>query len=733
MKADLAAVLTEIRRRRVFKTGAIYAAAAWLLVQVAGEVVPALYLPERTLTVIVVLSFVGFPVTLVLAWAFDIGPDGIVRTKPSSIRGVGAILFSAVALVGATALFVGFIVPDRSNLGRGYDFEAIDSSVAVLPFTNMSPDETQDYFGDGIADVLIHRLAQIKRLHVIARTSSFAFKDKNLDMRDIGKALNVTAILEGSVQRSDGKLRIAAQLIDARTGAHIWSKLFDRRDEDIFEVQDDIAIEVTRAMVQEISPGEESQLTRQLTDDLQAYDLYLLGQHQFWRTWDYEKALEFYERAVETDPDFALAWTGLAEAHMMLIDNAQSGDHTVEQAREHIDRALDLDPTLGEAYTSEIHYYNFISDIDAARRSFEKAVEYSPNNVHSYTWFGNLLTRAGLLAESEQVLERALALNPLHPNTKANLSWTYMEQGKYPEARRLSNEMYTDGNFEEEHRYGYLAYLAMGAAQEDQFDEAVAYAHLALSGADAETEHFAATVLTHAFLVMEDNDRVNHWFGRMQGASGEDFVRDIIAARAYALSGNEAALRKLADDVAEIADANPVGMWQIWTAVAGELKMLSGEYAAAADFLQGSLSESARLEWYVWLAFSQQQIGEDDQAAQTLAQAEAIATERIENGMNSSWFRMELISLRAAQGDTEQTIAQAEHAFNQGSLDHTYLEVYPLFNLVRDDPRFIAVIDGMKQGTAEKLARVNHAYATGEWQDLVLFDISDWTGLPGQQ
>ena len=257
MTTSLARIWNDLRRRRVFKVAAIYAAAAWVVVQVVGEFAPALYLPDWVMTALVVGVIIGFPIAVVLAWLFDVGPDGIVRTKPGSVTGVTAIALSIGLLVAGTAGFVVLIVPkspapDQSVASA--TFTPVENSIAVLPFLDLTADAEFGFFADGMAEVLIHRLAQLSELHVIARTSSFMFKGNNVDMREIGRTLNVGRVLEGSVQRSNGRLRIAAQLIDTQTGAHVWSKLFDREEADYFDIQDEISLAVAEAMEAAVSP-----------------------------------------------------------------------------------------------------------------------------------------------------------------------------------------------------------------------------------------------------------------------------------------------------------------------------------------------------------------------------------------------------------------------------------------------------------------------------------------------
>ena len=306
------AFFAELKRRRVGKVAIAYGTIAWLVTEASSVVLPALHVPEWTVTFVVVFLLVGFPVAMVLAWIFDVGPQGIERTEPlaGEPRSTHARLrmaYAAVVLVLMAGL--GYLLYER-GFGRAHANEP-HTSIAVLPFTNLSGDPARDYFSDGMSEELLNLLARIPGLKVASRTSSFAYKGRNLDIREVGRELGVETVLEGSVRQAGEQVRITAQLIDAETGFHLWSETYDRKLEDIFSVQDEIAAAIVDKLRIELAPQEQALAMRDKapTQNVEAYELYLQGQAAWKRRGEenLRKAIDLYQRAIGLDPGFARA------------------------------------------------------------------------------------------------------------------------------------------------------------------------------------------------------------------------------------------------------------------------------------------------------------------------------------------------------------------------------------------------------------------------------------------
>lgn len=428
-------LLHELKRRRVFRVAALYGVVAWVLGQVADVVFPALQLPDWTITFVVALLILGFPVAMIFAWIFDIGPRGIERTEPLAERAAGVPTFErgAYLLLLIIAMGVlGYLLYPRID---GPDADRALDSIAVLPFANLSDDPTNDYFSDGMSEELLNLLSRVPDLRVAARTSSFAFRDSNLDVREVARQLGVDTVLEGSVRRSGNKVRITAQLIDAQSGYHLWSQTYDRELEDIFAVQDEISTQIVQALTATLGAEEEAPVIARATPptaNLQAYQAYLQARHQ-WKRRGLEavsNAIELLEGALAMDPEFARAYAALAAAYVVYPQSAgEEQESWYRKAEESAMQALARDPNLAEAHA-------VLAELDSARGNwtdaeagFFFATNLDPNDPTAHQWYSLLLRRAGRLDKALEVAQRALELDPASPVINNNLAETYMTLG----------------------------------------------------------------------------------------------------------------------------------------------------------------------------------------------------------------------------------------------------------------------------------------------------------------
>jgi non-specific serine/threonine protein kinase len=311
-------------------------------------------------------------------------------------------------------------------------------SLAVLPFTNMSADKDNEYFCDGLAEELINSLSHIHELRVAARTSAFSFKGKDLDIREIGKLLNVQAILEGSVRKAGERLRITAQLVSVADGYHLWSEKYDRDMDDIFAVQDEISLEIVDKLKVKLLKGERTKVLKRHTENKDAYNLYLKGRY-FWNRrneGDLKRAIECYHEAVEKDPKYSLPYLGVADHFIMMGLWSYLPPETARlRAKEALDRALEIDDQLGEAYTS-LGYYQFLFDWDwpAAEKNLKRGLALNPNNVYAHVWYGCSLNGMSRFEEAYTELKTALEMEPLSPIINAvvgvQVSFTHIDEGK---------------------------------------------------------------------------------------------------------------------------------------------------------------------------------------------------------------------------------------------------------------------------------------------------------------
>lgn len=412
--------LAELKRRNIFKVSMAYVALGWLVIQVTDIVVPALNLPSLIKSIVVYIGIIGFPFAVFLAWAYELTPTGVKRTKDvdtqESIRTTSGQKLN-YAIIAFLTLAVIFLLLDRTPSSK--DITGVGQSIAVLPFADMSEKKDQEYFSDGLSEELLNVLAKIPELKVAGRTSSFAYKGNNRDLREIGSALGVNHILEGSLRKQNNRLRITAQLIRAEDGFHIWSETYDRELSDIFLVQEEIAMSIVSNMALSIDIGLNADLISTRTENMQAYDLYLTGKSLVAKrgTENISKALTLLEYATEIAPNYATAWAMLAQAHALAhyhpgIETPQQAMALGEKAARH---ALSIDPTssiaygaLGDILKDQYHWQE-------AEENYMLAIKFDPNNIEAISQYGQLLWRTNKIYKALPYLAKARQLDPLVP------------------------------------------------------------------------------------------------------------------------------------------------------------------------------------------------------------------------------------------------------------------------------------------------------------------------------
>jgi TolB-like protein len=440
------AFFAELKRRRVGKVAIAYGAIAWVVTEASSVVVPALHLPEWLVTAIVVFLMVGFPVAMVLAWIFDVGPQGIERTEPlagepQSKRLRLRIAYAAVVLVLMAGL--GYLLYER-GFGRAHADQP-HNSIAVLPFTNLSGDASREYFSDGMSEELLNLLARIPGLQVASRTSSFAYKGRNVDIREVGRELGVETVLEGSVRQAGDEVRITAQLIDAGSGFHLWSATYDRKLEDIFQVQDEIAAAIVENLRIELAPQEQALAVRDKapTQNVEAYELYLQGRAAWKRRGEenLRRAVTLYQRAIGLDPAFARAHAALASAYVVLPGYTKEQDDEpkfLSMAEAAARQALSIDPKIGEAHAVLAQMNAQRGDLLDAESGFFFAISLEPNEATPHQWYSLLLSRVGRISLALEQARRAHELDPTSPVIAFNLANMYLIKGEDQQAARYA-------------------------------------------------------------------------------------------------------------------------------------------------------------------------------------------------------------------------------------------------------------------------------------------------------
>ena len=412
----------ELRRRKVLRVAGVYLVTAWLAIQVADAVFEPLGLPAWALKFVIVLAALGFPVACALAWAFDVSRKGIERTPP--LADAAPAQLPAATVTPAPALTAAAAPPA--------------ASVAILPFADMSPARDHEYFCDGIAEEIINALCCVSGLRVASRTSAFQFKGRSADVREIGKALGVGAVLEGSVRKAGDRVRITAQLVSAGDGYHLWSESYDRQLEDVFAIQSDIAQRLVRALRGALTPSENALLERGGTRNAEAYDLYLRGQQLLREYSDgaATAAIPLFRSAVEHDPQFAQAHAGLASA--LAIKGLWRIDMTEAETAEALgasERALALEPYIPEAHVARACVLSMQGRNDEAARGFAEAIRLNPSAHMTYHLYGRHAFGVGDMEKAVELFRTAIRLEPDDYQSQALLEGPLRSLGRTDEAR----------------------------------------------------------------------------------------------------------------------------------------------------------------------------------------------------------------------------------------------------------------------------------------------------------
>ena len=418
----------ELQRRKVYRVAAAYIIAAGFIIQISSAVFPAWELPNWAFRLVVVLLLIGFPITLILAWAYDVTPQGIRATPtpstPGSHRRRNLIMLVAIGVIISAG--AGFFLLPRVSARK------IDKSIAVLPFQNLSDEKENAYFADGMQDDILTNLSKIGDLKVISRVSVMSYRgDGARNAREIGKALGVGTLLEGSVRRIGNRVRVNVQLIDANSDEHIWAEDYDRDLTDVFAIQTDLAQKIASSLQAKLSPNEKEQLDRQPTKDPNAYLLFIQA-HDYANRPDHLrddsiKAEELFEQAIKLDPKFAAAFAGLSMVESWIYHSFEPTQARREKARLNADESLRLEPNLPEGHLAlGFSYYYGDRDYERALAEFEIAKRDLPNEAQAYMAIGAIQRRQGKWTESTANLEKAVALDPKNASMLVNLAWNYM-------------------------------------------------------------------------------------------------------------------------------------------------------------------------------------------------------------------------------------------------------------------------------------------------------------------
>jgi TolB-like protein/Tfp pilus assembly protein PilF len=557
----------ELRRRNVYKVAVAYAVIGWLVMQVAATVVPALHLPESITTAVVVLTLLGFPIALVIAWAFEMTPEGMKRTEnilpnediPQWSRRKFALFITGVAAIAIGLFAYQFArsknttrVLTNATLSPATAPAAIpEKSIAVLPFDNLSDDKSNAYFAEGVQDEILTRLAKVADLKVIARTSTQKFRSAPENLPEIAKQLGVMNILEGSVQKVNDQVRVNVQLINAATEAHLWAEIYDRKLTDIFAVESDIAKTIAGTLQAKLSGSEKLLMAKKPTVNPEAYELYLKGRF-FWNkrtAEDLRKAIDYFNAAIAKDPDYALAYAAVAQSWLILpAYGGGSPKECIPPAEAAISKALALDESSSDAHAARgmmLSGYQF--DFPGGKKEYERALQLNPNDATAHHWLASDVL--GALGESESEIaemRQARDLDPLSLVINTNLGAALLRAHRVDEAiAQLRKTVLLDS------RFGYARQtLGMALESKGQIPEAIAEYQAAIA-LDASPTYLS--LLGHLYGTTGRKDEARKLLGQIQDISKSRYVDPYYLAIVHlGLGERELALSALEKSFAEL-------------------------------------------------------------------------------------------------------------------------------------------------------------------------------------
>ena len=655
----------EVRRRKVYRVVAAYIIAAGGIIQLASAAFPAWELPSWTLRLLIVCLLMGFPVALMLAWAFDITAQGIRATPdavaPKTHRRRNVIMLVVTGMIISAA--AGFFLLPRVSAHK------CDKSIAVLPFQNLSEEKENAYFADGIQDDVLTNLSKIGDLKVISRTSVMPYRGKASNVREIGKALGVGAILEGSVRRIGNRVRVNVQLINADTDEHMWAEDYDRDLTDVFAIQTDLAQQIVRELQAKLSPMEKAQIERKPTANGEAYLAFVQAHNLSGAKESLEKlrqSEQLYQRAIDLDPNFALAIARYSQLQSWFVNDIERTPERREKGRTLAERAFQLQPDLPEAHLAlGFSYYYGDKNYEAALREFEVAQRGLPNGSEVYLAIGAIQGRQGQWAQSTANLEKAVSLNPKDTWPLQQLSYNYAMLRDFDKANQTIDRA-----------------LAL---------DPTAFGPLEVKSRLAISEKGDFSVAEKALGAMNSAGMTNEEKLKLASTRADVFFLE----RKYR-EGLQAA-EPLPDD--QIAGF-PGGLWSKYYYIGFARKALQDEPEARAAFLNAKTAAEEQIKrspddakLHMQLAKALAQLGEKEAALAEAQRASELQPES-KDALDGPHITEGVAEVYAILGDNDRAIEILDGLLNRPSyVTAQGLRVNPIWDSLRNDSRFQALID----------------------------------------
>ncbi len=733
----MSSFVAELRRRNVLRVAAAYALVAWILIEAGSVLLPTFGAPESLFKIYVIVVAIGFVISLIVAWVFEVSPDGVRRERdidrtvaePRSGGRMNALIIALLVLalgISITLNITGLRSGDATPIA-----EVARSSIAVLPFENRSTDAENQFFADGIHDDILTRLADVESLRVISRVSVDRYRNTSRDLRQIGRDLDVSTIVEGAVQRIGEQVRITVRLVDAKSDEQLWAQTYDKAMtlQNVFEIQTEISARIASALRAALSPEEELRLATIPTDSIEAYEEFVNGRNNL-ATRNFsslQEARRQFERAIQLDPTYAQAHAGLAQAVLILVTNHQAlaAAEAYAIASESIDKALAVDPNLAEAYAVRglMHMMQWektlVGDgnIEAAE-DFRRAIALSPSFADAYVWFASLRETENDVEAAIELLTKALAVDPLSRIPYVNLPNFLAARGQTDETIRLllrASRLFDDWSTP----YGYMSTHLQKLGR---LDESIAWGQREMALSE---DPMAGGSLIAIYQEFGDDEAVTAFMEQFpethplypMGKSYWHYIQ-----REYEESLAE--LQAL-DDLASVPKDPFMGLVVGAAVMTGEYDLAYGYLTDANPSLVADTElviNRNNLYAAVMLAFVEQKRGRQDEANRLLDRA-AIVVETVPRlGMRGHGIKD--VHILTMQGRPNIAIERLSDAVDAGFLSAQAFDVWPfdldpIIEPLRADPRFADIEQRMQERIEAMRLNVEEAQTSGDWSALL--------------
>ncbi|MGJ8663838.1 MAG: tetratricopeptide repeat protein [Marinicella sp.] len=723
----MSSLFSELKRRNVFRVAAAYLVIGWLLAQVLGLAADSFAAPPWVMKMFITVMAIGFLPTLLFSWAYELTPEGI--KKESEVSGDRSHQYhtakkldviTIIAVIGISLLFIyQQMTPSRlhpagqqknSNQNHASTPESGPKSIAVLPFADMSVEGDQAYFADGISEELLNVLAQVDGLKVAARTSSFKFRGDEHDIVEIGSALNVKTVLEGSVRKSGDQVRITAQLIDVDGGFHVWSETYDRQLDNIFAVQDEIAAAIVEALKLKLKLNSHVGGT-QHADNGEAYDLYLRGREMAREPSKagLTRALQFFEQALVIDPDFAAAHGAIASAWIWLEDyGGVPSQDAFDRAEPAAQRALELEPNRADALTAMgfLEERKYTND-EVARDYFERAIKANPAFIEAYTLYADALRELGEIEQALKIRREAVERDPLSSFLQSRLASMLVGLRQFEEANQIIDAILLNAP-NDTYAHEELGNLHVSQGRLAKAIPAYTFLHENRPG-----DPFAAAQIAICYHLMQMPEKQQKWLAA---------ARDRGAGNRWELSASRS-IAQWTGDWDAMFRAGQFYLAKTGTTWQGQASLGKQDWEAARASFQRTLSRlnyrtgdpanGNMLEALAGMALAEKHL-EIDSWSIHLNAARSFADKKLGIINLGTWPNINLnyilAQLAAVEGETDLVVNHMEHALDENILEYSFIKHDPFFIELRDEPRLIAIAEQMKSHAMAQAAQLEASH-----------------------